>query len=458
MRKLTLLAVSAALMISAGCLPDTSGVDPPNDEIIFPTGLAVTNGGGHLIVANSNFDLMYNAGTLLSIKLSGEGGLSQLLEQLPELIANDPEKYAGWVSKDKKDLYIPEDMLIDSDNTARTGSFASDLKLTPNGDRAIIPIRSERSILLVDLNTGGRVLSCGQGDDRRCDSEHKVTSNDRYSLPIEPYEVASLTYDTLTLGFATHLYGGEVSLYLIDKNGKLWPDLLKVTDDVVPGASGIAVNPIRQEIYVTGRHDPVPHISIMEVKTDSETGALERDPYFEDVDSIRISDDMYAGTDARGMAVTKSGDTAFLITRSPEALLKIDLEERRLDDITTLGSEPSVVSVLEDDNETPDDPADDVSYAFVLCFLSDQVYIVEPEMMQVLVRTTGYGPHAVVFDYERHWAYIANFRDSTITLLETTWPFEHVSVRILDPNGETKENYIEPNVRIGKPELPKGHS
>jgi hypothetical protein len=42
-------------------------------------------------------------------------------------------------------------------------------------------------------------------------------------------------------------------------------------------------------------------------------------------------------------------------------------------------------------------------------------------------------------------AYIANFRESTITILQASWPFDFVR----DPDGRI--------VKIGKPRLPKGH-
>lgn len=448
------LAAAAAV----GCLPDTSGVSPPDDRLIYPVGAAVTPSDDYLLVANSNFDLMYNAGTLVAVDL---GKLDGLLED----VARDPENSA-YLSEDHKYVFIPDSDVILADETLRVGAFASDLDLTPDGRRAIIPVRGERAILLVDLDEerGGDLMSCGAEGDKECDSAHRVESNDRFTLPIEPYEVAALQYDQVidgvpsstTIGFATHLAGGEVSAFVIDRDGKLAPELIGVAGDVVPGASGIAVNPVTQEIYVSGRRDPAPHVAVMKILSDSENGSLVRDPFFGEVSSISLTSDLYAGTNARGIAVNGLSDTAFLVTRSPEALLRLDTRKRRLLDMTTLGSDPSVVNLFEDDNGTPDDDSDDELYAFVLCFLSNQVYVVEPDMMQVNVRSTGSGPHAVAFDKKRKRAYVVNFRESTISLIDATPPFDHVGFLVTDP--QDSEKTIKASVKIGKPRLPEGHS
>ncbi|MFZ5894264.1 MAG: YncE family protein [Myxococcota bacterium] len=57
------LLVAAALP-TLGCYSAGDGVSPPEDRIYFPVGLALVNDARHLVVANSDFDLQYNAGTL----------------------------------------------------------------------------------------------------------------------------------------------------------------------------------------------------------------------------------------------------------------------------------------------------------------------------------------------------------------------------------------------------------
>jgi len=439
-----------ALMSAAtACLPDTGGIEPPSDRLIFPVGLAITPNDNFLLAANSNFNLKYNAGTLVAFDLS----------ILDEHLWTDPDGaevvYAtecgadgvSTVSGDDQYCFIDETALIVAGETLRIGAFASDLEITPFGDRAVVPVRGERAITLIDVDEDGPdVISCGEGEDLHCDSAHKVTSNSEFTLPIEPYEVSVTQLDEtdqsgnvtpVTLGFATHLAGGEVSMFSISRGASGSPvqaQLLSVIGGVVGGASGIST--YDNETYIAGRHDATPHIAVLSVLTDSETGSYTSSPWFNQTDHIDLGAEMYAGTDARGIAVSPDGTLAFLATRTPDALLKIDLEHLELVDQTTVCIDPSTVAVYE---------YDDVVYAFVLCFLTGQAYVVDTNLMQVEVRATGSGPQAIAFDDTRRLVYIANFRESNITVLQGVPPFSQLK----DAGGRV--------IRIGAPQLPEGH-
>ena len=436
-----------SLVVLSGCLPDVSGDPPPGDKLIYPVGLSTTKNDEYLLVANSNYDLRYNAGTLVAIDLDK-------LDSIREAGGK-----SDWQSKNGRQLYVPEEELIHEESTIRMDAFASDLELTPKGNRVLIPVRggSERHILIVDVDEekkNGRVLGCGEGDDLKCNGAHKVTSNDKVTLPIEPYEVAILDYEkqlvddegnkatiTSTIGFATHLYSGAVSSFMIENNeGKLDAELLSVMGNVVPEASGIAVNSQNNEVYVSGRLNAEKYIAVLKVMYGGMGGTYTNDPIFGWTDKIEYSGDLYGGTDARGIAVSPSGKTAVVVTRTPSALLRIDTETREVVDMVSIGTDPSVVQIFEDEENGG-------VYAFILCFKSNNVYIVEPNTMKVYVRSTGSGPHAVAFDKKRKYAYIANFRESTITIIEATPPFNHVRVE-----GEDVQ------LMIGKPRLPDDHN
>lgn len=450
----------AALAIAASaCMPDTGGIAPPGDRLIFPVGLATTPADGFLLAVNSNFDLRYNAGTLVAMDLSVlDAHLAPAADGGGLVYATAcGEDGISSTSRDGQYCFIDDGALIREEETLRLGAFASDIELTPAGDRAVIPVRGERSILLVDVDEDGPdVLSCGEGGDLRCDSRHKVTSNSSVTLPIEPYEVAVLEMDEtnvdgsstpVTLGFATHLAGGQVSLFSISRGAPGAPvqaELLSVIGGVVGGASGIAANPEAGEVYVAGRSDATPHVAVLEVKSDSENGSLTSNPWFNQTGHVNLADEMYAGTDARGLAVAPDGATAYLATRTPDALIKLDVENYEFEDMTTVCVNPSVVTTFLDGAGTPD-PADDKLYAFVLCFYTGQVYIVDTALMQTEVRATGSGPQAIAFDETRGLAFIANFRESNITVLQAAPPFSQLK----DLDGRV--------VQIGVPRLPEGH-
>ena len=441
------------------CLPDTSGIAPPSDRLIYPIGAVTTASDKYLLVANSNFDLNYNAGTLVAISL----------EELDRII-DQGDWSEDWLSPDGRYMYVPETKLIDPNNTVRLDAFASDLKLTPKPkqNRALIPIRggAERHILVVDIDEtapSGEVLTCGKGSDLHCDSAHRVTSNDSVTMPIEPYEVTSLDYTWTvpdstgaettfhsTLGFATHLYTGSVSMFMIEnEQGKLDAQLLDVVNHVVNEASGIASNPENKEIYVSGRENAAQYLAVLQVLTGGSGSTSSNNLFFGVVDKVSYFNELLGGTDTRGVAVSSAGKDALVVSRTPEALLRIDTESRKLIDMATVGTDPSVVSIYESE--------DGNAYAFVLCFKSKQVFIVEPSMMRVVVRSTGSGPQAIAFDKHRKYAYIANFRESTITVLHAEPPF--AQVRIGDTNDQFKNSQFKnAQLMIGKPRLPEDHN
>lgn len=434
-------------VFSGGCF-DSSGIAPPGDQLIYPVGVVTTASDDYLLALNTNQDLMYNAGTLVAISL----------DKMDVIIEEGGKK--EWL--EGKYMYVPEAELIEEKDTIRLGAFASDLELTPNQDRALIPIRgsAERHILVVDVDEtakSGRVLNCGQGSDLTCDSAHRVTSNESVTLPIEPYEVTSADYFWEnqevklhnTLGFVTHPDSGAVSAFLIENDqGKLDARLLDVVTNVVPGASGIAANPVNGEIYVSGRENGEQYMAVLHVLAGGLGGTYSNTPFFDFgmVDKVKYGEDLLGGTDTRGIAVTENGKTAVMVSRTPEALLRIDTESRKLVDMATLGTDPSVVGIYQDKGEDPVDESDDSVYAFVVCYKSNQVFIVEPFMMQVQVRTTGSGPQAIAFDQKRKLAYISNFLESTITVIQAVPPFDHVRIGADDAK-----------LMIGKPRLPQNN-
>jgi hypothetical protein len=442
MRAGATIAVFAFCALFCGCMPDTSGIEPPSDRLIYPVGIATILDDQFLLAVNSNFDLEFNAGTVTPLAI---GDLEAQFASGESVVSGDGQY-----------LFISDSALIQEDETIRVGAFASDLDLTPAGDRALIPVRGERAIMVVDIGDyeTGQLLDCGEGSDLHCDGAHRVESNEYFTLPIEPYEVASLDYtepngEITTLGFATHLAGGQVSLFVVRDGmtgSSAAPELIRVLGGVVPGASGIAVNPVNNEIYVSGRHDPSPHVAVLKVLTDSANGYYSDNPFFNQTDTIDLAAEMYAGTDARGIAVNSAGTMGYLVVRSPAELIELDLETKKMGQPEVVCTEPSVVALYEDDQGTPD-PADDATYAFVLCFVTSQVYIVDTELMVVkAVQSTGSGPHAIAFDKTRRRAFIANFRESTISVIQVEPPFfDHLR----DPEGRV--------VKIGKPRLPKGH-
>src|ERR1700716_1926311 len=68
LRAVGLLGAAAALS-QARCFYTNQGLSPPHRGFYFPTGLAVSPGRTALYVANSDFDLQYNGGTVQVLDL-----------------------------------------------------------------------------------------------------------------------------------------------------------------------------------------------------------------------------------------------------------------------------------------------------------------------------------------------------------------------------------------------------
>jgi hypothetical protein len=93
-----LLASTASLAIGlvgvsvgTACYSQGDGADPPLDQLYFPVGLQVSHGGSVLYVANSDFDLQYNGGTLQSYDLA------LVRRHALDVIANPANPALPWV-------------------------------------------------------------------------------------------------------------------------------------------------------------------------------------------------------------------------------------------------------------------------------------------------------------------------------------------------------------------------
>jgi hypothetical protein len=62
-------------LLNAGCFYNDQGLPPPSHSFYFPTGLAVSPGRSSLYVANSDFDLQYNGGTVQVLDLAALRGV-----------------------------------------------------------------------------------------------------------------------------------------------------------------------------------------------------------------------------------------------------------------------------------------------------------------------------------------------------------------------------------------------
>lgn len=214
----------ALCLFLAGCFPSGEGVDPPtNRSVYFPVGLALDADASHLFIANSDFDLQFNAGTVASWNLDA---VRALLPQTCAVDADctDPEKphcdapdpdqapppgyvpsywcvgdnraacgKLGELSPAERQLYpgrcrwmLPQrdGIFVDS---AKIGAFATDIVYRPRPEgeagteqgRLFVPVRGDATLHWLDVLERNGVpgkLECGQygaGQDGECAPSHR---------------------------------------------------------------------------------------------------------------------------------------------------------------------------------------------------------------------------------------------------------------------------------------------
>jgi hypothetical protein len=230
---------------------ERAGIDPPKDELFFPTGLIVSPEGRFLFVTNGNSDLEYNGGTVAAVNLAA----------VSRRLATGAGLGCRWAAQDRDVLECDETGLIIDEATVRIGNFGADLALLerqpwlpevePDGVgkyRLYIPVRGDPSVTYVDVifdseeeSSSLRCLSCGEqcapvGDDLPgCRNDHVVMGPPEdapyigVGLPEEPYGI--FVDEALRLLYVSHLTGGGVSL--LDLSGDDVPVLRQVTGDLL---------------------------------------------------------------------------------------------------------------------------------------------------------------------------------------------------------------------------------
>lgn len=277
----------------AGCFKPDDGREPPLDRIYFPVGLALSPDGDRLYVANSDWDLQFNAGSVQAYDAARlrellprycerdadcadvgkvcdlEGGASGgSLALAPTHFCVDSETRnpcpAGSIQPASERLIEPglcgpvdnrtPDLLLEG---VRVGAFATDLLYRVNpagGGRLFVPVRSDATLHWIDVRGGVAggpelELDCGQNNEGECDANHRRgdDASERSplgdGLPIEPYAVdASADGETLVVSHQTE---GKVSLFVNDwDDPAVGPSLQFVLEDLTARPVHVSAVPV----------------------------------------------------------------------------------------------------------------------------------------------------------------------------------------------------------------------
>jgi hypothetical protein len=299
-RRLALAYLGAAFVVAsaivAACYSTGDGTPPPPSTFYFPVGMTVSRGGNVLYVVNSDFDLQWNGGTIQSydlhsirrdaaisaagyslspqLPIAEGGGLALFLDGGTSAEAGAALCPAGpSVFLADGGLISPCAPFINSETYERDsvtiGAFATDLQLSPWGNRLYSPVRGDASLtwltVVPDVNgppAAGCVgtgcyapfaLQCGQAaNGGRCDATHHAGVNPNepgntrnLTMPGEPFAMAQTADGTAIV--LTHQSEGDTSLFLTgltpDGGGASpsTPSMQFVVDAGLPlGGDGIA--------------------------------------------------------------------------------------------------------------------------------------------------------------------------------------------------------------------------
>jgi hypothetical protein len=466
--------VGCLLLCLGGCAIGDPGISPPKDGFYFPTGLALDPTRPFLYLSNSNADLRYNGGTIMALDLRK---LPEDLTRVGELVREGSLSCSPG-RMDRTSWECSSAQFIHPGTVLRMGDYPGEIRVSRDGKRLFVPERGQGRLLWadiadrgegeLDLRCNSRLDSgCGSVGDKDCalwdcDSEHRVSYSEdtRKPLPTEPFglhlnELAAVyvdsygTHRTCRDGVSTvscdcgtaprcaaeesvdcckdppgfdhlyvaHLSGGEVSFFISDPTRVRLRDIrgnfFNASGDIRGGFSLATKTPGDAEsmVYVSSRVDNLLASFVIR-------------------DNQRILDATRAavgaivpGNDVRGIAFGPGGERLFLIDRLPAALVAMDMTPRengfpKQEPIWAVDvcSEPNILQLGPDPSQAH---SSSDRLAYVVCFRDSQIFVVDTLLARVVGQIlTGRGPNALALDTARRRAYVANFLDNTVGVID----------------------------------------
>lgn len=421
--QLAMQRVLLCLMLAglAGCPAEGEEIQPPRDQLFFPTGLTVAPDSSVLFVANANSELRYNSGSISVIDLDAVGSLTDTWAT-----GTVPGGDCNVDASRSNILECNEAEVVKADSTIRIGNFATALATQTLGSGALrlfAAVRGDPSVTWVDYDSGSGALDCGgDGSYPLCDNAHRLSQlrND-VELPGLNTEPFGIHVDSLN-GYVmvTHLTSGAVSLVDAPSDGSdpILADAIAglfLADPVtgVRGAVGVAgrlPGSGSDLVYVTSRSEERVQMLYVHRPASSAYPIIVPSEFF-------FLDQVFPSDDGRGIAFSADGTRVHIVNRDPPSLsildTSLDAQGFPANDLT------GVVEICTDaSNVTIADPGAG-ERAYVTCFPSGQVWVVNPFSMIVeSIIEVGRGPHAVALSVDRQQLYVANFLEDTVAVVD----------------------------------------
>jgi hypothetical protein len=427
-RSRALLIWALAAIALLGCNLANEGDLPPKATLYFPNAIALSphdeaTPPAHLFVANSNFDLRYRSGTIITLSL----------QRLEERLADcEPAPRCTVLEScpPPPDCIIPTEDVYDSE--VLIGSFSTALAMASSGSALFVSTLTDEGLSYMRIE-GGNLVACGNG--QACSSRVAADTGQHASeltWPGNPVAIISgplsdwapaerdVTGEYVMVAHRT----GEISLMLYrpgDPGGEL------TLIDVLEGYP---------ETLTKLKYDPTTRLAYMSIAAGSGNKVLGRVgvaiPEGADATAARLYNagpveltSIQTSNDTRDLAFVPAfpaagaalaEDRALVLSTEPSALLVVDLNPARnpiytahVDRTVEVGAGPQKVVT---------GTLDGRPFAIVACFYARQLSVIDlGTMLTRSVVPNLSGPYDLVLDQARKLLYVVDFRSSVIRVV-----------------------------------------
>jgi hypothetical protein len=423
------LSAPLAALALLGCNLENAGDLPPKAKLYFPNAIALSahdasTPATHLFVANSNFDLRYRNGTVMTFSLD------RLEEQLAATCPAAARCAVTESCAPPPDCTIPTEAAYASE--VLIGSFSTALAMASSGSALFVSTLTDEGLSYMRLD-GDNLVACRDG--LACSSRVAPRTGleaEELVWPGNPVAIISGPLSDWTpaeRGLAGEYVmvahrTGEVSLLMFrpgDPAGEL------VLIDVLDGLP---------ETLTKLKYDPTTRLAYMSVAGGSGNKLLARVgvaiPEGADASQARLYNAgalelaaIQASNDTRDLAFVPAfpaagaalaEDRALVVSTEPSALLVVDVDparnqfhSARVERAVQVGAGPQkVVTGMLDGRP----------FAIVACFYARQLSVIDlSTMLTRSVVPNLSGPYDLVLDEARKLLYVVDFRSSVVRVV-----------------------------------------
>ena len=435
---LKLFVCASALVALGACNLDNLGDPPVQGDIYLPTGLMISaqsdgNAPRFMYLINSNFDLRYNRGSV----------------QVYDLDRLDSALSACATPGVDCDIDA-KNVLVDE---VLVPSLATSFGISPDRKRMYVATRTDPSMTFIDLDEnadGDGVLRCDDSE-RRCSDDRRrgndPNDNPRHKvLPLEPVGLITLNASDANIDADFTPEGalvlvahrnGQASLFYDDgssdsSNGRYGPRLLDVLENLPLEPTGIVFDPTTHLAYlsvysrtgVVGLSRQLSRVGItLQQDGGSSSPTTLTTSFLYDAGALVIGG-AAAQRDTRAIAMnpTRPGE-ALVASVDPAALMFVDVGA------TSNGSLPAdnvvarrVVDVAAGPTRMTLGQLGGRSIVAVSCFDGKSLYLLDVVTSDILAIVHNLdGPFELQIDSVRRRLYLADFRSSTVRVIDLSY-------------------------------------